>query len=159
MGQTRAAYRLIVGHLDDGEVMVALSEREKGHLHLLKDVDQLHAEGLGVEFDRPLGVPHSQDNVSHFLDFRHGCPSLCGLPQAYSLSGRITRSVPADGERSTGFAKRSMVGLSGMTRGHAPRYAWGGQTGVIRSWDLSLSMISKIKKRRAIWSRTRRSRQ
>src|SRR5712692_8144061 len=104
MGQTRAAYRLIVGHLDDSDVMVAFSEREKGHLHLLKDVDQLHAEGLGVELDRPLGIPHSQDNVSHLLDFRHGCPSLCGWPQAYSLLGRITRSVPVSCERSTGSA-------------------------------------------------------
>src|SRR5215831_2755732 len=106
MGQTRAAYRLIVGYLDDGDVMVALSEREKGHLHLLKDVDQLHAEDFGVELDRLLGVPHSQDNVSYLLDFRHGYPSLCGWPQAYSLSGRITRSMPTDGEHSTGSAKR-----------------------------------------------------
>src|SRR2546428_4074223 len=40
MGQTRAADRLIIGHLDDGDVVVALSESEKGHMHLLKDDDQ-----------------------------------------------------------------------------------------------------------------------
>src|SRR5215510_7407227 len=86
MGQTSAAYRLIIGHLDDGDVMVAFSEREKGHVHLLKDIDQLHAEDLGVELDRSLGVPYSKDNVSHFLDFRHDYPSLVE-DRKHTLSG------------------------------------------------------------------------
>src|SRR5919109_652735 len=95
MGQTSAADRLIVRYLDNGNVMVTLAEREEGHLHLLENVDQLHAENLGVKLDGPLGIPHSQDNVPHFLDFRHNRPSLLGLAQAYSLFCRITRRTPA----------------------------------------------------------------
>jgi len=46
MRQSGATDRLIVRHLDHGDVVVALSEREERHLHLLEHVHQLHAEGL-----------------------------------------------------------------------------------------------------------------
>jgi hypothetical protein len=51
VGQAAAADRLLVGHLDHGDVVIALPEREKRHLHLVEDLDQFHAEDLGVELD------------------------------------------------------------------------------------------------------------
>ena len=51
MGQAAAAHRLLVGHLDHRDVVIALPEREKRHLHLVQDLDEFHTEDLGVELD------------------------------------------------------------------------------------------------------------
>src|SRR5262245_3635396 len=71
VGQAATADGLLVGHLDHGDVVIALPERKKGHLHLVEDVDHLHAERLGIELDRPRRISHSQHDMPDLLDPRH----------------------------------------------------------------------------------------
>jgi hypothetical protein len=79
--------------------MIALPKRKEGHLHLIEELDQLHAESLGVELDGPLGVANSQDHMSHSLDRRHTCPSPFTSRTIFTL--HAARSVSAHQIKNT----------------------------------------------------------
>src|SRR4030095_1225644 len=73
--------------------------------------------------------------------------------------GRITRSGPADGERSTGSAGRSMIGFKKYDAGACLAASFEGPDWSNQVMGPLLEYYLKIKKRREIWSRTRGSRQ
>src|SRR6266705_2490583 len=71
VAQARTAHRLVIGHLDDGDVVVLLPKGEEAHLELLIELHQLHAQGLSIELDRRLRVAAAKDDVSDFVDLCH----------------------------------------------------------------------------------------
>ena len=71
VAQARTAHWLVIGHLDDGDVVVLLPKGEEGHLELLIELHQLHAQVLSVELDRRLRVAAAKNDMSDFVDLCH----------------------------------------------------------------------------------------
>src|SRR5215813_5121675 len=97
VGQARTAHRLVIRDLDHGDIVVPLPKGKEGHLELLIELHQLHAQVFSVELDRGLRVAAAEDNVSYLAD-------LCLVDLCHNIllesSGLTLHQATAHGDTS-----------------------------------------------------------